>query len=206
MIDDRVNLIVEINNKKQQLNFNMRTIKNLYKITGISLFKWIKEFTSAENKTEYKTQLLIAMCNGYVDIGELKELIENKELENGIYDLIINDLYKVEKVEYKTDSKYDEDISIDMTENDNFESWYNNLYYVATVILNKKYKWFMNSTPREIVTLNNLDYINKKNIIIGAYWNINNAKYNAKNDTNDIKNKEEDVVEIDKYTRFDSIF
>ena len=191
MIDDKYNLTIKVGNKKKELFFNMLTIKNLYKLTGVSIFKWIDDFFKAENKENYVTQILIAMFNGYIDTKLLNDLIDNKEIINSIM-MIINAELCIEKVKYKEIENRNNSSEIDLKSNENFEVWYNNLFYYSTIEFNKSSKWFYRATPRQINSLSMLLNNNKKDILISAYCDINAAK----NEAYEKKN----TVELDEYT------
>lgn len=191
MIDDKYNLTIKVGNKKKELFFNMLTIKNLYKLTGVSIFKWIDDFFKAENKENYVTQILIAMFNGYIDTKLLNDLIDNKEIINSIM-MIINAELCIEKVKYKELNNEKSSLEIDLKNNENFEVWYNNLFYYSTIEFNKSIKWFYSATPRQINSLSILFNDNRKDMLLNAYYEINKVKNEAY--------EKENTVELDEYT------
>lgn len=195
MIDDRFNLTIKLGNKKKEVYFNMLTIRNLYKLTGISVFKWIDELNKAENKEDYITQILLAMFNGYIDTELLNKLVADKEIINSIL-MIINAELSHEIIKYKeNEDEEDSFTEIDLEDNENFEAWYNNLYYCAIVEFNKSLKWFYRATPRQINSLNIMFNNNRKNILLNAYYDINKAKNKAYE-----KKEDENCIILDEYT------
>ena len=195
MIDDKFNLIIDTGKNKKALFFNMSTIKNLYKLTGESLFKWVDEFFDSNDKGRYATQIILAMFDGYIDAKLLNTLVNDKDAIGKIM-MLINSELDNEKVKYKEiEEEETSSGTIDLKNNDNFETWYNNLYYCAIIEFNKSPRWFYRATPRQIKSLSMLHDNNKKDILLSTYSDICKAKNKA-----DEEKEDDDCIILDEYT------
>lgn len=201
MLGDRYKLEINIKEKKYSLEFTFQAIKNLYQSSGKSIFKWIKEFGEAKDKRIYIYQIIFAMTDARISIDELECLFEDEDIEKEINNTVTASIYSdiaVENIDIKQRKSKDEE---DVYSNETFEKWWNYMYYVATIKLGKSDKWFYKATPRIVKSLNSLRLEDEKNILISAYIEVIEARNNAKE-----KEDTEEVVEIDEYTSFSSIF
>lgn len=200
MLGDRYRLIIEINKKKYKLELTFQAIKNLYQSTGVSLFKWLEDFNKAKDKKVFMYQIIFSMTNAKISIDELEELFKDdksyEKVLNGLLMSIYSDLV-LECIEKEEEKETENE---EMFTNETFEKWWNYMYYVATIKMNKTDKWFYKSTPRILKSLNTLRINDEKNIILGAYADILRIKNKAKN------NNSEEVIELDEYTSIGSIF
>ena len=71
ILGERINWNVEIGSKKYVLKFNIKALKNIYKLTGISPFEFIDKFNSDDYNNTYLYQMLIAMSDLEITLKDL---------------------------------------------------------------------------------------------------------------------------------------
>lgn len=191
MLGRNYNFIIEYNNNKVELEFKMYALKNLFDMMHCSPFDFIHNFlTSEEDKVVKIAQLLFCMSNGKLDIVDiLKNLLVDKNIIDGIYvqlvRLITLELKAeiTEEIEAKNNSEDKELTSEQKIEN--FTNWWNYMYYTSKVNLKMSYEEMLDTTVRE---LKSMDHLNKgylKNILLDAYIDV--IKSQNKTDKQEVK-------------------
>lgn len=177
ILGERLNWNIEIGKKKYILKFNIKALKNIYKLTGISPFEFIDKFNSEDNNT-YLYQMLMAMSDLEITLKDLTTII-TEENKNEIKQYIILYLNK----EFTSEFEVKEDNSDTTNEvEEGFDTekawinWYNYYYYIAICQLNMTEQEFESLTVREIKTLTEHHKMFYKNSLLSAYIEVVKSK------------------------------
>ncbi|MDI9215996.1 hypothetical protein [Clostridium tertium] len=177
MLGERLNWNINIGNKRYVLKFNVKALKNIYKLTGISPFEFIDKFNGEDSDNKYLYQMLMAMSDLEITLKDLTSMV-TEENKNEIKQLIILYLNKEFTSEFSNEENRNDD-------NDNVEemdkltawlNWYNYYYYVMRYQLNMSEDEFESLTIREVKTLTDQHKMFNKNILLSAYIDVVKSK------------------------------
>lgn len=156
MLGDKLKVNLTIDDKKvfkKDLKYTFKVIKNIKSyLVEKDVLEYIDDFLKCDDslkKTNYLTEIIYCMQNGEVDIEEVYNIVlsNTDELFHIVSNLIIfetieEELGVKEEVQAETNN-----------EKVTFNKWWNNMYCIAIVNLNKSYKEFLSLSPRELKTL-----------------------------------------------------
>lgn len=180
MLGDRYELNIKYNDKKYKLNINFKFLKNLNSLlqatkSNEDVFSYINKYISSDEKGN-ELDIIYCMLDGKIGLFELVEVINNLD------DLFLKSLKEFVVLEMNTEDIFEEDKEEDDDPEEDkrkFLRYWDNNYYIAIHQLNMSYNKFLNSSPREILTLGKLHGDFYKNIIIKRDIAIAKAKANA---------------------------
>ena len=177
ILGERINWNVEIGSKKYVLKFNIKALKNIYKLTGISPFEFIDKFNSDDYNNTYLYQMLIAMSDLEITLKDLTTMV-TEENKSEFKELIILYLNKEFVSEFESEEN-------DYTNNSGTEeidklkawiNWYNYYYYVMIYQLHMSEEEFEALTVREVKTLADYHKMFNKNTLLSAYIDVIKSK------------------------------
>lgn len=185
---------------KYKLKFTYRTLKNIYDMTKINPFTYIKEFFSSNEKDKYLGRIIFALSNAEIQITDVytKYLLSDEDKLMMVFNLI--NLINAELInEFKNDIA-DDEINENVSENvitpeQDLEGWiqyWNYCYSTATIILHKSEEEFLDMSPREFKTLDSYISNYYKSVLISSYVEI----VKATNKNNADKAQEDDVEDL----------
>lgn len=176
ILGERLNWNIEIGKKKYVLKFNIKALKNIYKLTGISPFEFIDKFNSEDNNT-YLYQMLMAMSDLEITLKDLTDMIteENKEQFRQYIMFYLNKEF-ISEFE-KEENKSDDNDNVEETDKlKAWQNWYNYHYYIMRYQLNMSEEEFESLSVREIKTLTEYHKVFNKNILLSAYVDVIKSK------------------------------
>lgn len=180
MLGERLNWNINIGEKSYVLKFNVKALKNIYKLTGISPFEFIDKFNGEDSDNKYLYQMLMAMSDLEITLKDLTSIV-TEENKNEIKQLIILYLNK----EFTSEFTNEENKNDDSDNNSNEEeidklvgwiNWYNYYYYLMRYQLKMTEDEFESLTIREVKTLTDQHKMFNKNILLSAYIDIVKSK------------------------------
>lgn len=196
ILGERLNWNIEIGDRKYVLKFNIKALKNIHKLTGISPFEFIDKFNSDEFNNTYLYQMLMAMSDLEITLKDLTTMV-TEENKNEFKELIILYLNKEFASEFESEEN-DYNSNDDIEEVDKLKAWvnwYNYYYYVMIYQLQMTEEEFESLTVREVKTLAEYHKMFNKNTLLSAYIeviksrNANNSK-NTVNANNNVRLKD----------------
>lgn len=170
--------------KKYVLKFNIKALKNIYKLTGISPFEFIDKFNSDDYNNTYLYQMLIAMSDLEITLKDLTTMV-TEENKSEFKELIILYLNKEFISEFESEEKDYNDNS-GTEEVDKLKAWinwYNYYYYVMIYQLHMSEEEFEGLTVREVKTLADYHKMFNKNTLLSAYIDVIKSKNENKETT-----------------------
>ena len=170
--------------KKYVLKFNIKALKNIYKLTGISPFEFIDKFNSDDYNNTYLYQMLIAMSDLEITLKDLTTMV-TEENKSEFKELIILYLNKEFISEFESEEKDYNDNS-GTEEVDKLKAWinwYNYYYYVMIYQLHMSEEEFEALTVREVKTLADYHKMFNKNTLLSAYIDVIKSKNENKETT-----------------------
>lgn len=177
MLGERLNFNIEIGSKKYVLKFNIKALKNIYKLTNISPFEFIDKFNSDECNNTYLYQILMAMSDLEITLKDLTSMV-TEETKSKFKELIIIYLNKEFASEFEIEEN-DFNDNYDIEEVDKLKAWidwYNYYYYVMIYQLSMTEEEFEELTVREVKTLTEYHKMFNKNTLISAYIDVIKSK------------------------------
>lgn len=199
MLGERYDLKLKYNNQEYKLNINFKFLKNLNVLLNTvqseeDVFTFIKKYIENDDKGK-ELDIIYCMLDGEI---HLLNLIEVKDNLDELFLKKLKDFIRIEmSIEDIFEEEIEENIEDELEEEDkNFIRYWNYNYYMAIHQLGMNYNKFLNSSPREILTLGKIHGDFYKNIIIKRDIEITKAKLNA-----NIENEE-----VTKVTRLRDLF
>lgn len=192
----------EYENKTIELKADFRFFKRLNELTG-NVFEIINEFLMNEDKRiEYLPYLIKCMTDEELDLLKLQNDIYSLEIP--IVSNLINIVFFIIATEMTleiNDSNEENEIENDTEDGDKdkeFQEWWNTYYFISTRILRMSYNEFLDSTPRVVGSLNNLNIRYYENILIKTYLDVmGNGSNNSKNQHEKVKsNKVKSLLDL----------
>jgi hypothetical protein len=184
MLGDNYLLELSINDEERELKFDFRFLRNLNSLlresnSNCSPIDYIDNFIKAEDKEKYYIDILYCMLNGEISLEDLQEIIEKvkENLFPVLFMLIVTE-WRVEDIFENEENDSEEEAEKESNENEFLRFWDSN-YYNAIYQLNMTEEEFLNSSPREIGTLNKLNAEYYKNIILQRDMVIQNTRKKA---------------------------
>ncbi|MDB8575606.1 hypothetical protein [Turicibacter sanguinis] len=177
MLGETIDFKITVKEETVILNLTMRTLKNIYRLSGRSPFEFIQDFIQCDEKelNQYLIQLVLCLSDMEIPLENLVELITEENaviMKEQLMILINHEL--VSEMEQRTDSSEEEEQSEPSKQKkiQNWIQWFNYLYYVARCQLNMSEESFYESTPRELKTLESLHKNFEKNILLASYVDV----------------------------------
>ena len=184
MLGERIEINIKIKDREIPLKLNVRSLKNLGELTRLNPFKYLYDFIHTkdeEDKNQMLVNILLAFTDANLTVEDLPKILDqNKQMDYLISLLMINEIMCEIEEDKKSDSNDKSDEEED--ENKGYKNWcdvYNYYYYVATVQLHMSKEQFLDTTLRELKTLDKLNKDYLKNIIISYYIDVNTARNNS---------------------------
>ena len=183
MLGEKIDLTLKIENREISLKLNMKSLKNLGELTRRNPFKYLYDFIHEEdedNKNKMLVNILLAFTDANLTVEDLPKILDqNKEMDYIISLLMVNEIMCEIEEDRKSDSN---DETEEEDEYKGYKNWcdvYNYYYYVATVQFHMSKEEFLDTTLRELKTLDKLNKDYLKNIIISYYIDVNTARNNS---------------------------
>ncbi len=203
MLGEKIDLTLKIENREISLKLNMKSLKNLGELTRRNPFKYLYDFIhekDEDNKNKMLVNILLAFTDANLTVEDLPKILDqNKEMDYLISMLMINEIMCEIEEDKKGNSKNEID---DEEENEDkrYKNWcdtYNYYYYIATVQFHMSKEEFLDTTLRELKTLDKLNKDYLKNIIISYYIDVNTARNNSgKKEVETLKATKQNKVRI----------
>lgn len=201
MLGEKFNLTVNIGEKKIDFNLTIRSLKNLGELTRKSPFIYLRNFINEENKEESNSMLvniMLAFTNGDLTVKDLPLIVEQADLlKSYIMLLMVNET--VSEIEEEKEDVGVEDNEV-MNDEKAFRNWcdlYNYYYYISISQLHMNQEQFLNSTLRELKTMDKLNRDYLKNIIINYYIDVNKVRNdNGKKEVETLKATKQNKARI----------
>ena len=185
ILGERLNWNIELGNKKYVLKFNIKALKNIHKLTGVSPFEFIDNFINEDEFNDiYLYQMLMAMSDLEITLRDLTTMV-TKENRDEFKKVIITYLNKEFVSEFESEYSDNND-NEDIGEVDRLKAWinwYNYYYYVMIYQLNIQEEEFELLTIREVKTLTDYHKMFNKNILLSAYIDVVKSKNDNKETT-----------------------
>lgn len=184
MLGERIEINIKIQDREIPLKLNVRSLKNLGELTRLNPFKYLYNFIHTkdeENKNQMLVNILLAFTDANLTVEDLPRILDqNQQMDYIISLLMINEIMCEIEEDRKSDTNDETEEEED--ENKGYKNWcdvYNYYYYVATVQLHMSKEQFLDTTLRELKTLDKLNKDYLKNIIISYYIDVNTARNNS---------------------------
>lgn len=184
MLGETIDFKITVKEETVILNLTMRTLKNIYRLSGRSPFEFIQDFIQCDEKelNQYLIQLVLCLSDMEIPLENLVELITEGNavsLKDQLIMLVNHEL--VSEVEQNMDFS-EEDAQTESSKEkkvQNWIQWFNYFYYVARYQLKMSEESFYESTPRELKTLESLHKNFEKNILLGSYVEVMKSRQDA---------------------------
>ena len=200
MLGESIVFNLKIDNREIDFKLNMRSLKNLGELTHKSPFLYLANFMKEENediKNNMLVNIMLAFTDANLTVNDLPKILEqNQQMDYLISTIMVNEL----ACEIEEDKKVNLEDKEEIDDIKAFKNWcdsYNYYYYVAISQLHMTKEQFLDTTLRELKTLDkiNKDYL--KNIIINYYIDVNTAKNESgKKEVENLKATKENRVRI----------
>ena len=191
MLGEKYSVTLAIGKEIKNLQLTFQNIKNIYSLTNQNPFNYLNEFIKADDKKDYVAELIYCLANGKIDIKDINVVIEDANFQNTMINLMALISKELDSEIENNEEIHENTEKIEVS----FEEWWNEHYFTATVILKMSEEEFLNSTPREVKTLNYYKKNYIKGVLMDTYASILKAKGNSEHE------EEEQVV-----TSFRGIF
>ena len=175
MLGETIDFKITVKEETVILNLTMRTLKNIYRLSGRSPFEFIQDFIQCDEKE-------LCLSDMEIPLENLVELITEGNavsLKDQLIMLVNHEL--VSEVEQNMDFS-EEDAQTESSKEkkvQNWIQWFNYFYYVARYQLKMSEESFYESTPRELKTLESLHKNFEKNILLGSYVEVMKSRQDA---------------------------
>ena len=183
MLGERIEINIKIQDREIPLKLNVRSLKNLGELTRLNPFKYLYDFIHTKNeedKSQMLVNILLAFTDANLTVEDLPKILDqNQQMDYLISLLMVNEIMCEIEEDKKSDSN---DETEEEDEYKGYKNWcdvYNYYYYVATVQLHMSKEEFLDTTLRELKTLDKLNKDYLKNIIISYYIDVNTARNNS---------------------------
>lgn len=183
MLGERIEINLKIEDREILLKLNVRSLKNLGELTRLNPFKYLYDFIHTkdeEDKNQMLVNILLAFTDANLTVEDLPRILDqNKQMDYIISLLMVNEIMCEIEEDRKSDTN---DETEEEDEYKGYKNWcdvYNYYYYVATVQLHMSKEQFLDTTLRELKTLDKLNKDYLKNIIISYYIDVNTARNNS---------------------------
>lgn len=203
MLGERIEINIKIQDRDIPLKLNVRSLKNLGELTRLNPFKYLYDFIHTkdeEDKNQMLVNILLAFTDANLTVEDLPKILDqNQQMDYLISLLMINEIMCEIEEDKKSDSNEIEEEE-EEDEYKGYKNWcdvYNYYYYVATVQLHMSKEQFLDTTLRELKTLDKLNKDYLKNIIINYYIDVNTARNNSgKKEVETLKATKQNKVRI----------
>lgn len=199
MLGEKSILNINYEDKLIEFQFNFRSLKNLWELTNENPIQYIVNFAnSKDKKNEMLVNIIYAFTDCQMTILEIKKMLKDDDSVKNKLLYLISQLIVFEISNEEESENQEATINKDKNRdyNNEFIKFWNEKYFVATKILKMTEEEFLNSTVREIITMQSLDIKYKKSILVSTISDV----FKAMNGETESDNN------ITEVTRFKNIF